>query len=79
MKDKEVKLRLDDLNSAISFESWVKEVTGDYKDKKVPISVLEIYLNYIKSKLDDIVCSNKAEWKNSIKKINKRLKDGRDK
>ena len=80
MKNKKVTLTLkEDLNSIISFESWIKNVTKKYEDKKVPKGDLEKYLGYIKRKLEVIAGKNKSDWIKAIDKLQERLKDGRNK
>lgn len=79
MKRKKITLTLKkDLNSIVSFESWVKKSTGDYGEgnrDKVPVVHLQKYLDYINNKLDEFVGSNKSDWKKAIDKLQERLGD----
>lgn len=80
MKNKKVTLNLkEDLNSIISFRSWVKDVTKDYENKKIPDGDLDKYLGYIKRKLDDMVGKNKADWVKTIEELQESIKDGKNK
>ena len=80
MKNKKVTLNLkEDLNSIISFRSWIKDATKDYEDRKVPDGDLDKYLGYIKRKLDDMVGKNKADWIKAIDELQESIKDGKNK
>lgn len=83
MKRKKITLTLKkDLNSIVSFESWVKKSTGDYGEggkDKVPVGHLQKYLDYINNELDEVVGSNKSDWKKAIDKLQERLSDVKSK
>lgn len=80
MKNKKVTLNLkEDLNSIISFRSWIKDVTKDYEDKKVPDGDLDKYLGYIRRKLDAMIGKNKADWIKAIEELQESIKDGKNK
>jgi len=83
VKTKKIILTLKkDLNSIVSFESWVKKSTGDYGEgdrDRVPLGHLQKYLNYINNKLDEIIGSNKSDWKKAIDSLQERVSNVKSK
>jgi hypothetical protein len=77
MKEKKSTISLDDLNSVISFDGWIRDNLSYPNKKRVPLNHLERYLGYIESKLKEEVGSNKDEWIEKISSLLKRIEEMR--
>jgi len=78
MKDNlKIALKIDDIRSIISFREWLKDNLDVFKSKNPSNEEVLIYLDYIKNSLYSERLSNKKEYLKKIKRITKRVKDGR--
>ena len=63
-------LNLDDLNSLISFEEWIKNNLSLYPDdEKVSSNHLKIFLQYIKNNARDQRVQDKKAWFDQIDQL----------
>jgi hypothetical protein len=67
------KLYIEDLKSAASFRTWVKELIPHYKLKEVPDSDLLIYLDYIDDKVLNSDGLDKPLWSRVVSELKKRV------
>ena len=70
-------LKFDDINSLISFKEWIKDNLTLYgEDQKIKDSHLETFLNYIQEETKRLHPEVKKDWREKIKELSERLKDG---
>jgi hypothetical protein len=68
-KERKAVLKLNHLNSLISFERWIRTSLSVPKEKKIPLNHLEKYLGHIQWKLQEEVGANKDEWNEVISSL----------
>ncbi len=67
-------LKLEDINSLISFEEWVKDNLSLYKEGgKVPSGHLKVFLEYIQQDLNMIEAEQRRDWKEKVKTLLERV------
>jgi hypothetical protein len=81
MSDRKTKiLKLENLNSLISFDDWIKKAISRYSKKnRISLIEKEKYLNYIMSKVGEEVGKNKSDWIIAINSLLERLEYERSK
>lgn len=78
MKDNlKIALKIDDIRSIISFKEWLEKNLDVFKNKKPSNQEVLIYLDYIKKSVYSQKLSNKKEYLKKIKRITKRVQDGK--
>ena len=72
-------LNLDDINSLVSLEAWVKKNLSLFDEEaSLPSGKIEIFLNYIKEKVKSQKPADKSEWLEKLDSLEERLIEKRD-
>jgi hypothetical protein len=68
--------RLEDANSLITFERWIRDNTELYSDDTVVKKEHQrIFINYLKEQLDEVKLLNKSEWLGQLEVLSARLEE----
>jgi hypothetical protein len=66
--------RMEDLNSLVSFEKWIRDNTDLYKeDQVISPEHFKVFIEYLKSQTNDVKLVSKKEWLKQLELLFVRL------
>ena len=66
--------RMEDINSLVSFERWIRDNTDLYKkDQIISPEHFKVFIEYLKNQTNDIRLVNKKEWLEQLELLFGRL------